>query len=317
MIDLTVAICTYNGAKRLPKVLENLKNQILTESLNWEIVIIDNNSNDNTAQTIQDYQTNWTRICSLKYAFEPKQGVAFARRRAIQMARGFLVAFLDDDNLPTPNWVASVYHFGRQHPRAGAYGSHIQAEYEIEPPKNFNQIACCLAVIDRGSIPFRYDLMKSWLFPAGAGLAIRKQAWLECVPNTPILKGVVGKSLESKGEEIEALSYLRKREWEIWHNPDMKIYHVIPKSRLQKDYLVELLRGIGLSRYSTRMLKYAMWQKPLAIPAHFLNDCRKLLVHYLQYRSVLKTDIVAACQLSLLWYSTISPFYDWYERIKN
>ncbi|MGB5969814.1 MAG: glycosyltransferase, partial [Spirulinaceae cyanobacterium] len=47
-VDFTVAIPTYNGATRLPQVLDKLKLQTGIEQLNWEILVVDNNSSDST-----------------------------------------------------------------------------------------------------------------------------------------------------------------------------------------------------------------------------------------------------------------------------
>jgi GT2 family glycosyltransferase len=50
-MDFTVAICTFNGAKRLPNVLDRLQEQVSTDFL-WEIILIDNASTDDTATII-------------------------------------------------------------------------------------------------------------------------------------------------------------------------------------------------------------------------------------------------------------------------
>jgi glycosyltransferase involved in cell wall biosynthesis len=99
MVDFTVAICTYNGEKRLPDVLERLRSQVDTDSITWEILVIDNNSTDKTAKVVGDYQVRWSQPYPLKYCFEAKQGLAFARRCAIREATSDLIGFLDDDNL--------------------------------------------------------------------------------------------------------------------------------------------------------------------------------------------------------------------------
>ncbi|NEO81534.1 glycosyltransferase, partial [Moorena sp. SIO4G3] len=105
MIDFTVAICTYNGETRLPQVLKRLLYQIKTDHFAWEILIIDNNSTDNTSKIVEEYQSH-PGAYPIRYYFEPKQGIAFARRRAIQESKGEYVGFLDDDNLPTSDWVS-------------------------------------------------------------------------------------------------------------------------------------------------------------------------------------------------------------------
>ncbi|HEY9607448.1 MAG TPA: glycosyltransferase, partial [Allocoleopsis sp.] len=118
VVDLTVAIPTYNGGRRLPEVLDRLRiccqntirhrhnsayqarqrlagttprtaveqTRTATHShdFTWEIIVVDNNSTDDTAQIVQMYQANWPKQCALRYCFEPKQGAAFARTRAFK-----------------------------------------------------------------------------------------------------------------------------------------------------------------------------------------------------------------------------------------
>ncbi|MBW4605919.1 MAG: hormogonium polysaccharide biosynthesis glycosyltransferase HpsE [Hassallia sp. WJT32-NPBG1] len=308
-LDFTVAIPTYNGESRLPELLERLRNQLYTNQLSWEIIVVDNNSTDNTATVVQAYQENWQCPYPLKYCFEPQQGAAYARKRAVEEAKGRLIGFLDDDNYPVLDWVVKAYDFGQNYPHAGAYGSQIHPEWEVEPPENFQRIAPFLAITERGDLPLQYDIRKK-LLPPSAGLVVRRQAWLESVPNQPILTGrVSGKMLT--GEDLEMLSYIQKSGWQIWYVPDMKIYHKIPRWRLQREYLIPFFRGIGLSRYVTRMVNIKPITRPIAFLAYMINDLRKIILHLLRYRRKVNSDLVTACEMQLLLSSLISPFYLW------
>jgi glycosyltransferase involved in cell wall biosynthesis len=307
-MDISVIICAYNGAARLPKVLDLLFSQKTSSAVDWEIIVVDNNSRDQTTQVLQAYQALSPSVNRLRVAFEPRQGLAFARRCAVRAAKGDLLAFLDDDNLPNEHWLQAVYDFGQQHPEAGAYGSQIVGRYEVHPPENFERIACFLAVIDRGDRPFRYDLLSRWLFPAGAGMVIRRQAWLAYVPEHPALCGVSANGLSGKGEDIETLSYIRKAGLSIWHNPEMKIEHVIGRDRLTETYLIQLFRGIGLSRYHTRSVRFQPWQKPWVALAYGARDLLCLTTYYLKHFRE-KPSTVRRCELTLILYSFLSPFY--------
>ncbi|MGB3405552.1 MAG: hormogonium polysaccharide biosynthesis glycosyltransferase HpsE [Microcoleaceae cyanobacterium] len=309
MVDFTVAIPTYNGAQRLSGLLEKLRLQTQLEDVSWEVIVIDNNSSDNTAKLVQQYQQNWIAGVELKYYFEPEQGLAFARQRAINEAKGEFVGFLDDDNRPAPEWLVAAYQFGQTHPQAGAYGSRILGEFEVSPPENFERIAPLLALTDRGSEPRYYEPQKK-LLPPGAGLVVRRQAWLTHVPARLVLIGRVGGQMLAS-EEFEALLHIQNAGWQIWYNPAMVVYHCIPRQRLERGYLMGLCRGIGLSRYRTRMLSVSTWQKPLALVAYLLNDLRKIIRHLIKYRTSLKTDLVAACELELYWSCLKSPFFFW------
>ena len=308
MTDLSVVICTYNGEHRLPLLLDRLQSQLTPSSLRWEILIVDNNSHDHTAQCVATYQQQWLPPSFLRYTFEPRQGLAYARRRAMGHTTGELVAFLDDDTLPSLDWVAQAYKFGQHRPQAGAYGSAITGHYESDPPEGFERIASCLAVIQRGDIPFQYD-PKRGILPAGAGMVIRRQAWLDCVPTEPALSGVRGTSLRAKGEDVETLSHIRQGGWPIWHNPKMQLTHLIPATRLRPGYLLYLFQGIGVSRYPLRCLHYHPWQRPWMISLHSINDLRKLLLHIFKTRQLWSLDIVTACERTLLLYSCLSPLY--------
>ncbi|MBE9228373.1 glycosyltransferase [Phormidium sp. LEGE 05292] len=307
MPDFTVAIPTYNGEHRLPEVLEKLRSQIYTESLNWEILVIDNNSTDNTAKVVEDYQQNWSENFPLRYCQEQRQGAGFARQKAIKEAKSELIGFLDDDNLPAENWLTAAYTFSKKYPKAGAFGSQIHPIYEVEPPENFQKIAPFLAITERGENPILY-YPSSKLLPPSAGLVVRKQAWLENVPNQLILTGRTnGKMLTS--EDLEVLSHIQQSNWEIWYNPAMEIYHKIPSWRLERSYLISLIQGIGLSRHVTRTIGVKPWQKPLVIPAYMANDLRKIILHILKYRTKVNTDLIAACEMQLYVSSLISPFF--------
>ncbi|HEY9709703.1 MAG TPA: hormogonium polysaccharide biosynthesis glycosyltransferase HpsE [Oculatellaceae cyanobacterium] len=316
-LDLTIAIPTYNGARRLPEVLQRLQLSChdalqtadRTKNFSWEIIVVDNNSTDDTAQVVQSYQASWSEQYPLRYCFEPRQGAAFARKRAFEEARGTLVGFLDDDNIPAPDWVAAAYVFAQEHPAAGAYGSQIQGVFEVQPPENFHRLAPFLAITNRGSMPLRYEPQKKVL-PPSAGLVVRKQAWLDSVPKELVLTGRTPSSMVTS-EDLEMLSYIQANGWEIWYNPAMQIEHKIPHWRLEREYLIPFFRGIGLSRYVTRMLSVQPWQRPIATLAYMTNDLRKIAFHLLKHGVHVQSDLIAACEMELFVSSLVSPFYLW------
>ncbi len=301
-MQFTVAICTYNGANRLPEVLQCLQQQISTENITWEILVVDNNSTDNTAQVVAGYN-------NVRYCFESQQGAGFARQRAIREAAAPLIGFLDDDNLPEPDWVAAAVAFHTAHPEAGAYGSQIFGDFEAEPPPNFEQLAPFFALTQRGPEPKLYEPGQKVL-PPSAGLVVQKQVWLDTVPDRCILSGRKPGSMLT-GEDLEVLAYIQKAGYSIWYNPAMQLKHKIPKNRLQKEYLIPFFRGIGHSRHVTRMLSVPNWARPLALVGYALNDIRKIILLLIKYKNHIKTELIPACQLELFIGSLNSPFYLW------
>ena len=313
--DFTIAIPTYNGAKRLPKVLERLKQQINTEHFAWEIIVVDNNSHDNTAEVVQNYQANWSAISSLRYCFEEKQGLAFARQRAIAEAQGELVGFIDDDILPSPNWLTEAYFFASKYPQAGAYGGQIHGDFEVTPPQNFERIESFLAIREKGEEPHLYqpDILS---LPPGAALVVRKQAWCENVPSEPVLIGRVN-GVMLAGEDYETLLHMYHSGWEIWYNPAMHVYHQIPQKRLEKEYLISLIRGCSFCICYLRLINAKNWQKPIIVAKIILGSFKRAIQHLIKYQWQIKTDLVAACEMEFFVSSLLSPLYLLKHSIKN
>jgi glycosyltransferase involved in cell wall biosynthesis len=307
MIDFTVAIPTYNGASRLPEVLEKLQGQIETETMAWEIIVIDNNSNDNTAQVVREFQSTWNYPFPLKYYFEPQQGLAFARQRAVTEANGAFIGFIDDDNLAASDWVARSHTFGQQNPKAGAYGGQIHAAFEAQPPENFDNIIGFLAIRERGNTPQLYN-PKVLSLPPGAGLVVRKKAWCDCVPEQLFLKGRTNNSLIC-GSDWEPLIHMHKAGWEIWYNPAMHIEHKIPSSRLQKDYLLSLIHSSCLCFFPLRVLQAKNLEKPVLLARTIFGNLAKAVLFYIKNRHKIKADLVAECELQIYLSRVASPFY--------
>lgn len=92
---VSVVVPVYNGESSLPRLLEALSKQTYT---NFEVIIADNNSTDKTAEIIQEHPMT-------KYVFQAKTGSYAARNAAIEIAKGEILAFTDDDCIPSPDWI--------------------------------------------------------------------------------------------------------------------------------------------------------------------------------------------------------------------
>ena len=312
MVDFTVAIPTYNGAGRLPQLLDNLRSQTGTEHFSWDILVVDNNSTDETADIVRQYASESLAESpghgpAVHYAFEKRQGAAFARVKAMAIATSQWVGFLDDDVVPAADWVAQAYTFGEDHPQAGAFGGQIHGDFEIEPPANFNRIKSFLAIRERGGQPHLYDPGNLSL-PPSAAWVIRARAWHDNVPDTPRLGGRANGSMV-QGDDYEPLIYIHKANWEIWYAPALHVAHQIPKTRLERSYLTRLSRGCGLCICQLRMIGASVWQRPLIFTKLVLSNLRRVILHWVKYRHQIQTDLVAACEMEFFVGSFISPFY--------
>lgn len=315
-VDFTVAIRTYNGAERLPEVLDQLQQQVGTQEISWEVLVVDNNSRDQTAEIVSRYAQQWRQDCPFRYVFEPQQGATYARVRAVQAANSQdLIGFLDDDNIPADNWVAEAYRFGRDRPQVGAYGGIIHAKLDQPPPPYFDQVKLFLAIYDRGPTAFQYERhAKPRRIPAGPGCVIRKQAWQDCVPQQLALQGQVDettKVMQGPSEDLEIMYYIQNSNWEVWHNPNMEIWHHIPPKRLEREYLLRVSRASGMSTYALRMARLDAWQRslmPVLTPLYALSDGYKALTYYVQHRHQFAEDVAKACEFESKMGRLLSPF---------
>jgi glycosyltransferase involved in cell wall biosynthesis len=105
-MKITVILCTYNRCRKLPKAMESV---LATESsalFDWELLVVDNNSKDETRQVVEEFARRSDG--RVRYVFEPRQGKSFALNRGIQEASGEIIAFVDDDVLVEQTWLRSL-----------------------------------------------------------------------------------------------------------------------------------------------------------------------------------------------------------------
>ena len=129
-MDASIIVCTYNRAESLRDTLRALRAQRTATSRHWEVVIVDNNSKDNTRNVVEQAPSEWP---SLRYEFEPAQGLSHARNHGIAVAHGEVLLFTDDDVLPEPDWLDTTL-LGMEKYRADACGGFVAPIWETPPP---------------------------------------------------------------------------------------------------------------------------------------------------------------------------------------
>lgn len=102
---ISVVVCTYNRADILAISLRTLGRQAL-DPAQYEVIVVDNNSSDYTPQLVAEFQQ---QQANLRYVCETRQGLAHARNRGWQEARGSYVAYTDDDCKLPPQWLRVAY----------------------------------------------------------------------------------------------------------------------------------------------------------------------------------------------------------------
>ena len=103
-MKFSVVIATYNRADELLKTLESLSRLQVGEP--WEVVIVDNNSSDNTKEVVLKASSDFP--VPLRYFFEPEQGRSAALNTGIKAAQGEIIVTTDDDVRLEENWLSNA-----------------------------------------------------------------------------------------------------------------------------------------------------------------------------------------------------------------
>lgn len=103
---LSICVCTYNRAHILPYCLDSLTKLAIPARCEAEILIIDNNSVDNTKEVVTDCSRR--SPIPIFYFHESQQGLSAARNRAVEQASGDYVGFLDDECVVRPDWLEII-----------------------------------------------------------------------------------------------------------------------------------------------------------------------------------------------------------------
>src|SRR5262249_49395782 len=119
-MDITVILCTYNRCHCLAEALESIAVQAVPELTEWEILVVDNNSSDDTRSVVEGFERRYPG--RIRYLFERVQGKSYALNAAIQAARGDIFAFTDDDVTAEPQWLCNLTEHLYEQKWAGAAG---------------------------------------------------------------------------------------------------------------------------------------------------------------------------------------------------
>ena len=143
---ISVIICCYNSAKRIADVLNALAKQQFRSMVQWEILIIDNASVDNTAGAARSIWDLEKTGITLRIMHEPNQGLIYARQKGIAEASFSYLVFCDDDNWLFPDYLDTVYELFESEDSIVACGGIGIPVFETSKPEWFDEYAESFAI---------------------------------------------------------------------------------------------------------------------------------------------------------------------------
>ncbi|WP_155971165.1 glycosyltransferase [Paenibacillus sp. Soil522] len=238
--QLSIVICTYNRAPLLERTLLALRELKRIEEA--EVIVVDNNSSDDTAVVVRSCIERCRGQLDIQYVLERKQGLSAARNTGIKAACSGIIAFLDDDAIPVHGWIHAILEAFEQDPRTAAVGGIVYPNFETERPSwLIKPLELPYTIVNLGSEVRPYPKK---LYPVGANMAFRSTVFERF--SFPEELGRKGESLTS-GEESWLFDRLKKQRMLITYLPSMTVHHFISRERLTKEWIAKRYYYQGLS----------------------------------------------------------------------
>ncbi|NOR70195.1 MAG: glycosyltransferase, partial [Methylomarinum sp.] len=243
----SIIICSYNRSENLAECFSCLERQALSMPIQWEVLLVDNNSSDNTKKTIEDRRQHSS--LNIRYIFEPEQGLSYARNKGIEEAKGTYLIFIDDDIRVTEKWLQSIVSTFKEYD-CDAVGGRIHIESPSSLPAWITpDMYGFLGHQDFGTQAHQMDGIKE--FPFGGNMAIHKRV-ISLIGHFNVEMGRKGTGLIKeelfKGEETDFFHRLAAKGGVFYYHPDALVFHKILSHQLKKQFFLDLHNNAGALR---------------------------------------------------------------------
>jgi glucosyl-dolichyl phosphate glucuronosyltransferase len=235
----SIVICTFNRAALLRETLASLQALNPPDECATGIIVVDNNSTDDTPAVIAESARDAIRF-PVTGLVEPRQGKSFALNTALAHATGEILALADDDVLPSREWLRRIVDDFRSHDVTFVFGKVLPRWERVPPPalltKQAQDIWGPLALVDYGDVPVEYHAENTGQrLPIGANLAFLRDAIIQ-IGGWRTDLGKVNNTLIS-GEDHEIFLRLRRAGlYAGYYDPLASVDHFVPASRVTRRY---------------------------------------------------------------------------------
>jgi glycosyltransferase involved in cell wall biosynthesis len=250
---ISVVICTYNRQDSLRRTLISLGEMFVPVDLSWELIIVDNNSRDETKRVVHDFIDSSKISC--KYVFERVQGKTYALNRGVKEAKGDIIALTDDDVIVDKNWLLNIQNAFKDN-NVACLGGKILPIWE-KPRPEWLEGKCLfdiLAIVDLGNEMMKLSKPIIW----GANLSMKSSVFKNYGYFDTSLGHMGGKIYGD--EDTEMVRTILNNNETVIYSPNVLVYHCIPGKRLKRSYFRKWvydkghLRATQLGRYTKRNL---------------------------------------------------------------
>ena len=236
---LSIIICSYNRANYIEAALDSLYHQSSNE--NFEIIIVDNNSTDNTAEVYSNWRAAHPNG-NFQYLTETKQGASFARNTGGAIAKGKWLCFMDDDAIATSDYVKNITKHIKTKPDIVGFGGRIIPKYiPSEPLWMSYYVSSLVGNFDYAPVACAF---KNGKYPLESNMIVRKDIYHQIGGFNTQLPGVVG-TLRIGGEGKDLFYKIIALGHTIYYDPSISVHHIVEVKKLTPAYLYRVASGIG------------------------------------------------------------------------
>lgn len=231
---ITVILCTYNRSASLAKTLDSIARSILPDSEGWEVLVVDNNSDDQTREVVHEFCQQYPH--RFRYFFEPRPGKSHALNSGVQEARGDILVFTDDDVTVDPAWLQNLTAGLHGSEWVGA-GGRIVPQWPCAPPAwlPIHQRYGMAPLVHFDLGPHPGPLTEP---PFGANMAFRRSVFQKH-GTFRIDLGPRPNGETCKSEDVEFGQRLLLAGEPLRYEPAAVVHHAVPPNRLEKRYFLD------------------------------------------------------------------------------
>jgi glycosyltransferase involved in cell wall biosynthesis len=289
-MKITTILCTYNRHQSLTAALESIARQRLPETTEWEVIVVDNNSTDQTREVAEEFCCTYPG--RFRYVFEPHPGKSYALNTGIREAKGDVLAFMDDDVTLEADWLQNLTAALGGDEWVGSGGRVLPERMPSMPrwiPVQDRYGLAPLALFDLGTEGA--PLTES---PFGTNMAFKREMFTKYGGFRTDLGPQPGS--EIRGEDTEfGLRLLRAGE-RLRYEPSAIVYHAVPKNRLQKRYFLSW--WFDKARSEVRVAGSELKAQP-AVGGIPLTMLRRLAVWTVRWTFALEPAYRFSCKLKV------------------
>jgi len=255
---MSVVVCTYNRCESLKRTLKSFSEVVFPEGYSWELVLVDNNSKDETKIIAEAFKEE--SGLNVKYIFEAKQGLSYARNRGINHSKGEIIAFTDDDVMVDRYWLSNIERAFEEHD-VSCVGGKILPIWETPNPKWLkHDLHYMLPLLDYGDKFFYLKSPIIW----GANFSVKADIFGKYGGFDTNLGRIPGRLFA--GEETEFARRILNEGEKILYDPNAIVHHYIPSDKISKKYFRKWKYDQGILRAS--LLRSSKHKKYMGMPYH-------------------------------------------------